>query len=262
MSCDNFYDVIFEFSNEERVKMMKALTGEKTSFSGLARSLGITTQEVSRHFNRLLESGLATRNTAGHPCMTSYGLMVLHQLDGVNFTTDHREYFETHDASALPDKFLCRLGELEKMEYTDDIMVAIHNSVRIIQEAEEYILDINLPYISSGFPHIKAAYDRGVKGWFLRGADLRVPAEMQAQREQTISDEYVAYVRREGLLQDRFLEVDVILYMNEKEVALLSFPTLNGRYDYRGFTSKDPAVLDWCRELFYYYWERGSRVSQ
>ncbi|MCJ7732279.1 winged helix-turn-helix domain-containing protein, partial [Candidatus Bathyarchaeota archaeon] len=110
MSGDEFYDVIFEFSNEERVKMMKALTGEKTSFSGLARSLGITTQEVSRHFNRLLESGLATRNTDGHPCMTPYGLMVLRQLDGVNFTTDHREYFETHDASALPDKFLGRLG--------------------------------------------------------------------------------------------------------------------------------------------------------
>jgi predicted transcriptional regulator len=87
LSRDEFYDVIFEFSNEERVKMMKALTTERTSFSGLARSLGITTQEVSRHFNRLVESGLATRDTDGYPCLTPYGLMMLRQLGDIMFTT-------------------------------------------------------------------------------------------------------------------------------------------------------------------------------
>ncbi len=262
MSGDEFYDAIFEFSNEERVKMMKALTWDRTSFSGLARSLGITTQEVSRHFNRLMESGLATRNTDGFPCLTSYGLILLRQLGNVMFTTLNREYFETHNAVALPDKFLGRFGELAVMNYTDDIMVAIHNCLRVIQEADDYVLDINLPYISAGFPHIKAAYDRGIKGWFLRGADLMIPAEMQHLREQTIPPDYMAYVRKEGLLQDRFIEVDVILYMNEKEVALLSFPTLNGRYDYRGFTSTDPAALEWCRDLFYHYWEQGSCEPQ
>ena len=258
MSRDEFFDVIFEFSNEERVKMMKSLTTERTSFSGLSRSLGITTQEVSRHFNRLVESGLATRDTEGYPCLTPYGLMMLRQLGDIMFTTLNREYFESHDAAFLPDKFLGRMGELSRVSYTDDIMVAIHNCLRIIQEAEEYILDINLPYISSGFPHIKAAYDRGIKGWFLHGEDLKIPAEMQRMREQNIPPEYMSHVRGEGLLQERLLEVDVILYMNEKEVGLLSFPSSSGKYDYRGFTSRDPAALEWCRDLFYYYWEQGA----
>ena len=262
MSQDKFFDVIFEFSNEERVKMMKALTTDRTSFSGLSRSLGITTQEVSRHFNRLVESGLATRDSDGYPCLTPYGLMMLRQLGDIMFTTLNREYFESHDASFLPDKFLGRMGELSGMNYTDDIMVSIHNCLRIIQEAEEYLLDINLPYISSGFPYIKAAYDRGIKGWFLHGENLKIPAEMQHTREQTIPPEYIAHVRREGLLQERLLEVDAILYMNEKEVALLSFPSSSGKYDYRGFTSTNPAALEWCRDLFYYYWEQGSKVNQ
>jgi len=261
MSSDDFYDVMFEVSNEERVSIMKVLTTEKTSFSGLVRSLGITTQEVSRHFNRLVESGLATRDHDGYPCLTSYGLIVLRQLGSAMFTAQNREYFEEHDASVLPDKFLGRFGELEGMRYTDDIMVAIHNIVRIIQEADEYLLDINLPYISSGFPHIRAAYERGVKGHFLRGADLHVPDEMQPIRHEVFPDEFIDYIHREGLLQDRFLDVDVILYMNEKEVALLSFPTLNGNYDYRGFTGTDPVAHSWCRDLFYHYWERGSRAS-
>jgi len=262
MISDDFYDVMFEVSNQERVNIMKALTQEKTSFSGLARRLDITTQEVSRHFNRLVESGIATRDKDGHPTLTPYGLILLRQLGSTLFTTQNKAYFRSHDASALPDKFLGRFGELNGMAYIDDIMLAIHNSVRIIQEAEEYILDINLPYIASGFPHIKAAYDRGVKGYFLRGADLQVPNEMQDIREEVFPDGFLDYIRREELLMDRFLDVNIILYMNEKEVALLSFPTLNGSYDYRGFTSTDPAALEWCLDLFYHYWEQGTKESK
>jgi len=262
MTSDEFYDVMFEISNEERVNIMKALTRETTSFSGLARKLGITTQEVSRHFNRLVESGLATRDREGHPVLTPYGGIMLRQLGSTMFITQNKDYFRSHDASALPDKFLNRFGELNGMAYIDDIMLAIHNSVRIIQEAEEYLLDINLPYIASGFPHIKAAYDRGIKGYFLRGAKLQVPNEMQDIREEVFPDGFMDYIRREELLMDRFLDVDVILYMSEKEVALLSFPTLNGNYDYRGFTSTDPAALEWCRDLFYHYWEQGTKEPQ
>ncbi len=72
MSGDDLYDVMFEVSNEERVKIMETLTQKKTSFSELARTLDITTQEVSRHFNRLVEFGLATRNTDGYPCLTPW----------------------------------------------------------------------------------------------------------------------------------------------------------------------------------------------
>ena len=262
MISDEFYDVMFEVSNEERVNIMKALTRETTSFSGLARTLGITTQEVSRHFNRLVESGLATRDGEGHPVLTPYGVIMLRQLGSTMFTTQNKEYFRTHDASGLPDKFIGRFGELTGATYTDDIMLAIHNSIRIIREAEEYILDINLPYIASGFSHIKAAYERGIKGHFLRGANLHVPKEMQYIREEVFPDDFLDYIKREELLKDRFLEVDVILYMSEKEVALLSFPTLNGNYDYRGFTSTDPAALEWCRDMFYYYWEQGTKAPQ
>ena len=255
---ENFYDVMFEASNEERVNIMRVLKEEETSFSELSRRLGITTQEVSRHFNRLFEAGLATRNTDGHPCLTPYGLLVLRQLDSVMFTSENREYFERHNAGGLPSKFLNRFGELKEMNYIDDIMVSIHNSVRILQEAEEYVLDINLPYIASGFKHIKAAYERGVKGYFMRGADLNVPPEMQDIRNEVFSEDYLHMIRREGVLKERFIEVDLILYMNEKEVALLSFPTLNGNYDYRGFTSSDPMALEWCRDLFYYYWDKAT----
>ena len=160
MSSYDFYDVIFKISNEERVNIIKTITTEKTSFSGLARKLGLTTQEVSRHFNRLVESGLATRDNNGYPAPTTYGLIFLRQLHSTMFTTQNKDYFLSHNATALTDKFLSRFGELGGLTYTDDIMVAIHNIIRIIQEAEEYLLDINVPYISWFYAHQSSLQER------------------------------------------------------------------------------------------------------
>jgi predicted transcriptional regulator len=35
----------------------------------------------------------------------------------------------------------------------------------------------------------------------------------------------------------------------------LSFPTLERNFDYKGFSSKDPRVIEWCTELFESYWK-------
>ncbi len=45
--------------------------------------------------------------------------------------------------------------------------------------------------------------------------------------------------------------------MSEKEVAYISFPTINGRFDYLGFTSKDEGAHHWCNDVFLFYWEEA-----
>ena len=47
---------MFEVSNVGRLKIMKTILIEKNSFSGIVRKLGITTQEISRHFSRLVDA--------------------------------------------------------------------------------------------------------------------------------------------------------------------------------------------------------------
>ena len=44
--------------------------------------------------------------------------------------------------------------------------------------------------------------------------------------------------------------------MSEKELALLSFPKRDNRFDFYGYSSTDEDTLRWCRELFGYYWEK------
>lgn len=256
----DFYDLMFEVSNQERVRILEAIREESSSFSGLARRLDITTQEVSRHFTRLMEAGLTTRDRQGHPSLTPFGILVLKQLEAVQFTNHHRDYFVSHLADRIPDSFVTRFGELSGMRYQDDVMRVIHDVIRIIAEAEEYILDINLPYIAPAFPHIREAYERNIKGKFLHGNDLKVPEEMEHVREKSFTNDFVGVLRKKEIYEEKFLDVDFVIYMNEKEVAILSFPTAQGDYDFIGFTGASPESHQWCKDLFYHYWEKGNRI--
>ncbi len=257
----SFNDLMFEVSNEERVRILRVIEKNRNSFSGIARELDITTQEVSRHFNRLMEAGLTTRDREGFPSLTPFGSVILRQLESARFTSDHRDYFVSHQADWLPDMFLSRLGELSGLRFRDDVMVTVSDIIRILQEAEEYLFDINMPYVAAAFPHIRDAYDRGIPGKFLHGRDLRVPDEMQGVRDESFTDEFVREISRRGVFEERYLETDVVLYMNEKEVAVLCFPTLNNQYDFAGFTGDDPSAHEWCRDLFRHLWEKGRLIS-
>jgi predicted transcriptional regulator len=257
----SFYDLMFEVSNEKRVRLLGAIKKKRNSFSGIARELDITTQEVSRHFNRLMEAGLTSRDREGFPSLTPFGNILLIQLGAARFVSEHRDYFVSHGGDWLPEKFISRLGELSGLRYQEDVMVTISTIIRVIQDAEEYLYDINVPYVAAAFPHIRHAYDRGIPGKFLHGRDLRVPEEMRSVRDESFTDEFVREISRKGVFEERYLDTDVMLYMNEKKVAILCFPTLNDQYDFVGFTGDDASAHEWCSDLFHYLWEKGRLIN-
>ena len=88
------------------------------------------------------------------------------------------------------------------------------------------------------------------------GHFVRTPVYEDVSNE--VQNAYAVH-RSKGAIVDRTLEkIDVTMYMSEREVAILAFPTLAGEFDYLGFSSTDEKVLDWCKDLHSYYWERGS----
>jgi len=258
---ERFYDLMFEVSNEDRVNILRELRKEYSTYSDLSRKLDITTQEVSRHLLRLTENGLTTRRTDGLLELTSYGELVLRQLNAVEFTSKHRMYFGSHVLNRLPDKFVSRMGELMECALNLDVMVSIQRVQKILQEAEEYIWNLNLPYIASAFPYIRGSFERGVEGRFLHGEELQLPDEMRGDRERVFSDDQVRRLKATGIYKERFVEAGLIIYMSEKELAILCFPEADGRFDYMGFTSTDPDALAWCRDTFLHFWEKGIDVK-
>jgi len=221
---ENLCNLLFELSNEDRLRILHQLNKKAMNVTNLSKTLGLTTQESSRHVSRLGDVGLTEKDVDGLHRLTPYGELALKQLKGLEFISQHSDYFTSHTLARIPPEFVCRIGDLVNSTHVDDVMAAFYNVDKVFREAEEYIWVIT---------KIKESY---------RAKD------METARRARIT----------GLLEERILErLDICLYMSEKEVAGVAFPFPDGRFDYLGFTATDERSHKLCRDLFQYYWERA-----
>lgn len=254
---ENLCDLLFELSNEDRLRILHQLNKEAMNVTDLSRALGLTTQESSRHISRLGEVGLTQKDIDGLHHISPYGKLILKQLPGMEFTSQHREYFTTHTLERLPPEFVSRLGDLADSTYTDHVMVVLSSIEKLIQEADEYMWWIADQYLVNTYHLEREAYERGVKAKLIEPKDWVPPPKL---KEGVLPEDVQIFsrARATGLLEEKVLErVDIFLYISEKQVSIIAFPTLDGKFDYLGFSATDERAHKWCRDLFQYYWEKA-----
>jgi predicted transcriptional regulator len=54
-------------------------------------------------------------------------------------------------------------------------------------------------------------------------------------------------------------ELPAIAACTEK-FASICFLQIGGKVDYAGFSGDDPTFVNWVKELFTFYWEKGKRI--
>ena len=248
MSLESLCNLFFEFSNEDRLRILRTLQGNHLTVTALSKELDLTTQETSRHLARLDEVGLTHKNPDGTHNLTGYGELSLKQITGFNFITSHKEYFQDHDLSRLPHQFVARIGELENSRYIDDVMVIFHLIDQLIHDAEEYVWRITDRYIITIIPAWNEALERGIEARLLEPSDIVVPPEFE--RGSVIKD--AVYTKQ--FINHTLYDVPLFMSLSEKKVAGICFPSNDGRIDYRGFVSEDPTVLKWAKDLYEYLW--------
>ena len=97
--------------------------------------------------------------------------------------------------------------------------------------------------------HFVAATSRGVEYTLIYSKDIKLPPESEStvrMRPAALAGLFLSYTHE---------DVKAFMVMSEKEVALLSFPKSDGKFDYTGFSSKDKDMLNWCRDFFLSHWE-------
>ncbi len=248
MSLGNLCDLFFEFSNEDRLRILRTLQKDQLTVTALSKELDLTTQETSRHLARLGEIGLSVKNPDGTHSLTGYGELSLKQIAGFKFTTSHRDYFQNHDLSLLPGEFISRIGELENSRYVDDVMLIFHLIDQMIREAEEYVWRITDRYVITIVPAWSEAMERGIEARLLEPENIVIPPEFN--RGEIIAEA----VQHQQFLNRLLKKVPVFMSLSEKQVAGICFPANDGRIDYRGFVSEDPTVLKWSKDLYEYLW--------
>ena len=251
--------ILFEASNEDRLAILLRLDGEAMNVTGLSRALGLTTQETSRHLHRLVEVGFVVRDQMGLFNLTSYGWLFIKQISGMMFIAKHKDYFSSHTHESLPPEFLARLGDLQGSNYMGEPTVSIYSIEGMVRRAEEYVWSINFPIPMSVFPLLRHAFDRGVSLRLMAPRDYEVHHLIKGALSREDRD---AILRAEvtGLMEERFLErMSILLWISEREAALIALPKPDGNFDLLGFSSEGDISRKWCRDLFQYYWERGEQ---
>ncbi len=255
---ENLCALLFELSNEDRLRILNQLNKKAMNVTNLSKTLDLTIQESSRHISRLQEAGLTQKDIEGLHSLTPYGKVVLTQLQGLEFTSQHKNYFTSHSLEHLPVEFIYRIGELTNSTHIDGISVSVYRVEKIIREAEEHILAVTDEYLLNAALLMQEAIERGVKVKNIEARDWVPSTQIADEFYAVVGQESGEHARTSGLLEERVLErLDIYLYMSEKEVAAIAFPLPDGRFDYLGFAATDKRSHKWCRDLFQYYWDRA-----
>jgi predicted transcriptional regulator len=180
-------------------------------------------------------------------------------LSGYKFLSENRDYFLNHSLKDLPPKLVTGIGVLEKCEPVNHLMETFANVEKIIEEAEDFFIYMTVEplALASGYQLALNALNRGVKIRTIEPIGYTRPEKLTEYIDKEILESLQAHTRK-GTQQHRHLEkINVSIAMSEKEVAGLNFVNQSGDYDYIGFTSENPQVVEWCMDVFDYYWERA-----
>ncbi len=260
---ENLCNLFFELSNEDRLRILHQLVKDATNITGLSKALDLTTQESSRHVARLSDVGLTLKNVDGLNNLTHYGELILKQIEGLKFTTQHKDYFASHTVAHIPIEFVARIGELADSTYVDDISDIFYRIDNVIREAKEWVCTITNQYLMSTYSLLRDALERKVKVANIEAQDWVVSPKMKqgfysnearwVAMRQTFTE-----ARTTGLLEERMLEsLDIFLYMSESEIAGVAFPLPDEKFDYLGFSGKSERAHKWCKDLFQHYWKKA-----
>lgn len=248
-------DLLFELSNEDRLRILGELRKDNLKLSHISQRLDYTAQETSRNIARLVEAKLVTRTTDGSYEITPYGIQAMRLIPGYQFLSKNADYFYEHTLENLPDKFVSRIGELNECQPITQLLDVFGNIERVFKEAEEYYIYIGEPLgLSSTLELVSEALDRGVKARGIEPSEYEWPAEI---RESVPEEIWINIGRHktEGSLKQKYQsKFNITFLMNEKEVATLNFLKHTGEFEYFGFTATDPKAVEWCKDVFEYYW--------
>jgi predicted transcriptional regulator len=246
-------------SNDDRLSILSLLKDEPRKLTELSIGVGITHQQCTRHLKRLLDVQLITRNDEGHYEMTNYGALALQFTPSLRFVTQHKEYWNTHTPFNLPQELLVRLGSLVGSRLMVNVMESISEIELMVKNSREYLSVIIDKRTHSIRPHVASVVRRGILVKSISPPSY-VPS-VDVKREINFDDELAiieAELLGQAVVADQE-EFPLYMWLTEKAV-FISFPLLDGSFDYTGFYSSDPAVVQLGQDIFEYYWGKTDTI--
>ncbi len=237
-NAESLNRLFFVLASDSRLNILRELQAGNLKMQDIARRLDLTATEAFRQLERLSAALLVQRQPDGTYALTQYSKLELHLSSSMEFVLRHKQYFLTHDVWRLPLQFVNRIGELSKATLKMGLIESTFKSSQLIGEAQKYMWGVSPEPLPQPFDAIAKQIPKGV--------EYRILSPQPS-------------VRLPNLENRTFSDSSAILALTEKEAAVC-FRFTDGRVDYAGFIGNDSTFLDWVKDLFLYYWERGKRA--
>ena len=240
--------LFLELASQSRLDILRELQSKTLKMRELARRLDLTATEASRQLKRLTDAALAQRQPAGGYTIAPFGKLLLQLSASFEFVFQNREYFSTHDLSPVPNSFVNRLGELSRSTLSMEAIRNLNQGEDALGQAAQFLWAmIEGPAKDRLTPTVTERVRQGVKFRFL------VPDNYLLQ--VSIPHDLARAIEGRGLTV-----LPATITVSEKE-ALVSFNHLDGRADYAGFIAKDQDSINWAKDLFQFFWDKGKRSA-
>jgi predicted transcriptional regulator len=194
---------------------------------------------------------LIDRDYSGEYHINNFGLQVLQILEEFEFISIYQDYFLSHEMSSIPVEFMKRVGEIKGCKYVDNVMNFLSHIDNFFNQSTG-----SLSLIFNQFPlnSINIVKENLEKGTIFRVIGPKEgiirPASHFGTSIENFTQDFLLYPLVEYKKLDPF---NILLFVSPKK-AVISFPTLKGDFDYKGFVCEDPKSIIWFQSLFDWYW--------
>ena len=239
--------LFFELASESRLCILRELQKENLKMQEIARRLDVTATEAFRQLERLTTAVLVQKQPDGTFALAEYGKLVLQISTSLDFISQHKPYFSTHDLMRLPSQFVNRLGELAGAELETDTIKNLNFGAQAFAEAKQYAWGIAEGTIPEHMiPIMNKLVEQGLQVKALIPGERIPTGTRMPETPKNVEFNVLS-------------ELPAIVAITEKEAGVC-FMQLGGRVDYAGFFGSDPVFHNWVKDLFIYYWEKAKRT--
>src|SRR5918994_657239 len=254
--------IFFELGSTQRIAILYKIAEVKCNLARLSKDLGCTMPEVRRNIIRLTNSGMVDRESNGTFFLTTFGKTILEQIPTLDFLSRNKDYFSDHTFSALPLKFIRRIGSLSNSKLISGLVSVDETLNDIYDSSQEYVYamipEVPIDLIESIVSRLKKVENKGFRFSYILPTHASVPKRRKQLLEGLGFDELL----KKGTVERKMVNSLLIGVVLNDEQGCVMFPRIhrNNKIEIdmnSMFYGEDPDFHEWCLDYYRYIWHNA-----
>jgi predicted transcriptional regulator len=264
---ENTARTFFELGSAQRIAILYRIEEEKCNLSRLSKDLGCTMPEVRRNIIRLTNSGIIDRESNGTFFLTTFGKTILEQIPTLDFLSRNKDYFSDHTFSALPLKFIRRIGSLSNSKLISGLVSVDERLNDIYNRSQEYVYamipEVPIDLIESIVARLKKVENKQFRFSYMLSTHATVPKRRKQLLEGLGFDELL----KKGTVERKMVNSLLIGVVLNDEQACVMFPRIqrNNKIEIdmnSMFYGEDSDFHEWCLDYYRYIWHNARTFDE